>query len=121
LQSRLCIDVRTHSSVHRPLRTDTAPLEDLFPLLGGLVEAHWQVGALGGHHGGTDRLAVGPTDWLVVGFAGMRPGAAAALVDSWQPGPAVPGEIPPELAGFVPAGVAWVRSDGLDKDLVRGA
>ncbi|MBB2915510.1 hypothetical protein FHS43_006831 [Streptosporangium becharense] len=99
-----------------PVRTDTAPLERRFPVLGTLSDAHWSAVRLGSD----SRLSPpGPSDIRVVGLARLEEGRSAALVKERKTGfrPQAPDQVPDSLAGFLPDGAKWVSSEAFDREI----
>jgi hypothetical protein len=98
-----------------PVRTDTAPLERRFPLLGPLRDAHWLGYDLAGGDGG--RSVPGPSDIRVVGVAGLADGRVAGLVARRAFRPASLTGVPDRLSGFLPEGAGWLHSDSFDTEV----
>lgn len=101
------------------VRTDLEPLERRFAALGPLADAHW----LGTALGIDSRMSVpGPTDVRVVGTAQLKAGTVAALTGVPQRNfePAPPSDLPEELAGFMPQGARWLRSESFDLEVTGG-
>lgn len=101
------------------IRTDSEPLERRFAALGPLSRARW----LGLVLGTDSRVSVpGPTDVRVVGFARLRAGRVAALVEAsrWDFQPETPSGLPETLAEFMPEGARWVRSESFDHRMTGG-
>jgi hypothetical protein len=102
------------------VRTDAAPLERRFPVLGQLSDAHW----LGATLGLESRMSVpGPFDVRVVGIARLRAGEGATIVEARQSDfrPETPGQVPGPLAGFLPDGATWVRSETFNREVTGEA
>jgi hypothetical protein len=101
------------------VRTDLEPLERRFAALGPLSGAHW----LGTALGADSRISVpGPTDVRVVGTAQLGAGTVAGITGAPQRSfqPETPGQLPGELAEFMPKGARWVRSDSFDSEMTGG-
>ncbi len=101
------------------VRTDPAPLERRFTLLGPLSDVHW----LGISLGEDSRMsAPGPVDVRVVGTARLEAGAGAAIVAVPQRDfrPLRPDRVPEKLAAFLPEGAAWVRSEAFNQEVTGG-
>ncbi|WUD73430.1 hypothetical protein OG937_17955 [Streptomyces sp. NBC_00510] len=102
-----------------PVRTDTAPLERRFPLLGRLHGAHWLgYDLVAGNDG---RSVPGPSDVRVVGVAALTDGRVAALTVHRDFRPASPPVLPGRLAGFLPADARWLRSGSFDAEITADA
>ncbi|MGW5931313.1 hypothetical protein ACWF2L_34520 [Streptomyces anulatus] len=101
------------------VRTDPAPLERRFTLLGPLSDVHW----LGISLGEDSRTsAPGPIDVRVVGVAQLEAGTGAAIVAAPQRDfrPVQPDRVPEKLAAFLPEGAAWVRSEAFNQEVTGG-
>lgn len=101
------------------VRTDPAPLERRFTLLGPLSDVHW----LGISLGEDSRMSVpGPIDVRVVGVAQLEAGTGAALVAVPQRDfrPGRPARVPKKLAALMPKGAAWVRSEAFNQEVTGG-
>lgn len=101
------------------VRTDPAPLERRFTLLGPLSGVHW----LGISLGEDSRMsAPGPVDVRVVGVARLEAGTCAAIVAVPQRDfrPGQPDRVPEKLTAFLPKGAAWVRSEAFDQEVTGG-
>ncbi|MEU4097258.1 hypothetical protein [Streptomyces sp. NPDC026673] len=102
-----------------PVRTDAAPLERRFPLLGRLHGAHWLgYDLVGGNDG---RWVPGPSDIRVVGVAALVDGRFAALTARHAFSPAHLPVLPDRLAGFLPADARWLRSGSFDTEITADA
>ncbi|MFI7088802.1 hypothetical protein ACIBUR_35055 [Streptomyces anulatus] len=101
------------------VRTDHAPLERRFTLLGPLSDVHW-LGISSGENSRTS--APGPIDVRVVGVAQLVAGTGAAIVAvphrDLRPGQ--PDRVPEKLAAFLPKGAAWVRSEAFNQEVTGG-
>ncbi|WP_431960273.1 hypothetical protein [Actinacidiphila sp. bgisy160] len=98
-----------------PVRTDTAPLERRFPLLGPLSDAHWLgYDLVAGNDG---RSVPGPSDIRVVGVAALAAGGVAGLTAHRDFRPARLPVFPDRLAALLPADARWVRSDSFDAEI----
>ncbi|MDX3214881.1 hypothetical protein PV318_04880 [Streptomyces sp. ME02-6991-2B] len=98
-----------------PVRTDIAPLERRFPLLGRLMGAHWLAYDLVAANNG--RWVPGPSDIRVVGVAALAEGRVAALIADRAFRPASLPELPGRLAVHVPADARWLYADSFDTEL----
>lgn len=101
------------------VRTDAAPLERRFTLLGPLSDVHW-LGISSGENSRTS--APGPIDVRVVGVARLEAGAGAAIVAVPQRDfrPGQPDRVPEKLAAFLPKDAAWVRSEAFNQEVTGG-
>ncbi|MFH9236627.1 hypothetical protein ACH4KO_07890 [Streptomyces anulatus] len=101
------------------VRTDHAPLERRFTLLGPLSDVHW-LGISSGENSRTS--APGPIDVRVVGVAqlGAGTGAAIVAVPHRDLRPGQPDRVPEKLAAFLPKGAAWVRSEAFNQEVTGG-
>lgn len=101
------------------VRTDPAPLERRFTLLGPLSDVHW----LGISLGEDSRMsAPGPIDVRVVGVAQLEAGAGAAIVAPPQRDfrSGQPDRVPKKLAALMPKGAEWARSEAFDQEVTGG-
>ncbi|WP_371096197.1 hypothetical protein [Streptomyces sanglieri] len=98
----------------RDWRTDTAPLERAFPLLGVLTDAKWVSSR------DNDRDVPSP-ELVISGFARLAPGklaelAAAHAFVSEEPADDFSSWFEKPLRGQGPENPQWIRSHGLDRD-----
>ncbi|MET9881302.1 hypothetical protein ABZZ36_43040 [Actinacidiphila glaucinigra] len=102
-----------------PVRTDTAPLERRFPLLGRLSDAHWLgYDLVAGNDG---RSVPGPSDVRVVGVAALAEGRVAALTARRDFRPARLPVLPGRLAALLPADAGWLHGDSFDAEITADA
>jgi hypothetical protein len=89
-------------------------------VFGRLSDAHW----LGATLKSDSRISVpGPSDVRVVGVARLREGEGALIVAARQSDfrPETPSQVPGPLAGFLPDGAKWVRSEAFDGEVTGEA
>jgi len=99
------------------VRSDPAPIEKRFPVLGTPERAHWCGVVL---NAGDGRVP-GPTDVRLVGVVELAPEAFARIVEDLGENPVAeaPKGLPDEIVKFFPGQARWRRSDRLDRSITQ--